>query len=121
MVTQCCGRSVGRRRFPMCVPGCEEAVRAALTRRGFFRGAAVTAFGATAIAAPAAVAQERKFSRVVDLTHTMSPAFPTFCGVPGIEMKRQAELKKDGFNSYVWQLMEHAGTHLDAPIHFSEN
>jgi kynurenine formamidase len=36
-------------------------------------------------------------------------------------MKRQAELKKDGFNAYVWQLMEHAGTHLDAPIHFSEN
>jgi kynurenine formamidase len=105
----------------MCVPGCEEAVRAALTRRGFFAGAAVTAFAATAVVPSPALAQERKFSRAIDLTHTMSPAFPTFFGVPGIEMKRQAELKKDGFNSYVWQLMEHAGTHLDAPIHFSEN
>jgi kynurenine formamidase len=105
----------------MCVPGCEEAVRAALTRRGFFKGAAVTAFAASAVAAPAALAQERKFSRAVDLTHTLSPAFPTFFGVPGIELKRQADLKKDGFNAYVWQLMEHAGTHLDAPIHFSEN
>jgi kynurenine formamidase len=105
----------------MCVPGCEEAVRAALTRRGFFRGATATAFAATAVASGPAIAQERKFGRVVDLTHTMSPEFPTFFGVPGIEMKRQAELKKDGFNAYVWQLMEHAGTHLDAPIHFSEN
>lgn len=105
----------------MCVPGCEEAVRTALTRRGFFRGAAVSAFAATAVSASAALAQERKFSRAIDLTHTLSPAFPTFFGVPGIEMKRQAELKKDGFNAYVWQLMEHAGTHLDAPIHFSEN
>lgn len=105
----------------MCVPGCEEAVRAALTRRGFFRGAAVTAFAATAVAAPAALAQERNFRRAIDLTHTLSPDFPTFFGVPGIEMKRQASLKPDGFNAYIWQVMEHAGTHLDAPIHFSEN
>jgi len=103
----------------MCVPGCEQAVRAALSRRGFFKGAAASAFAATAVSP--ATAQERSFRRAVDLTHTMSPDFPTFFGVPGIEMKRQAELKKDGFNAYVWQLMEHAGTHLDAPIHFSEN
>jgi kynurenine formamidase len=105
----------------MCVPGCEETVRAALTRRGFFRGAAVTAFAATAVAAPTALAQERSFRRAIDLTHTLSPGFPTFFGVPGIEMKRQASLKPDGFNAYIWQVMEHAGTHLDAPIHFSEN
>ena len=105
----------------MCVPGCEEAVRAALTRRGFFRGAAATAFAATAVAPSQAIAQERSFRRIVDLTHTLSPDFPTFFGVPGIEMKRQADLKKDGFNAYIWHVMEHAGTHLDAPIHFSEN
>ncbi|MFN3348259.1 cyclase family protein [Pseudorhodoplanes sp.] len=105
----------------MCVPGCQDAVRAALSRRGFFRGGAAAAFVATAVNAGPAVAQERRFSRVIDLTHVMSPDFPTFFGVPGIEMKRQADLKKDGFNAYVWQLMEHAGTHLDAPIHFSEN
>jgi len=105
----------------MCVPGCEAAVRTALSRRGFFRGAAATAFAATAVSPSPALSQERKFSRVIDLTHTLSPEFPTFFGVPGIEMKRQADIKKDGFNAYVWQLMEHAGTHLDAPIHFSEN
>ena len=50
----------------------------------------------------------------------MSPAFPTFFGVPGIEMQKQFDLKKDGFNLYWWRIVEHAGTHLDAPIHFSE-
>jgi kynurenine formamidase len=51
----------------------------------------------------------------------MSPAFPTFFGTPGIEMQRQFSLKKDGFNLYWWRIIEHAGTHMDAPIHFSEN
>jgi kynurenine formamidase len=30
------------------------------------------------------------------------------------------DFKKDGFNLYWWRIIEHAGTHLDAPIHFSE-
>jgi kynurenine formamidase len=58
---------------------------------------------------------------VVDLTHTMSPDFPTFFGVPGLEMQKQFDFKKDGFNLHWWRIIEHAGTHLDAPIHFSEN
>lgn len=105
----------------MCVPGCEEAVRFALSRRGLFKGAAATAFAATAVAPAPALAQERRFSRVIDLTHTMSADFPTFFGVPGIEMQKQFDFKKDGFNLYWWRIVEHAGTHLDAPIHFSEN
>ncbi len=104
----------------MCVPGCEQAVRQALSRRGFFRGAAAAGFAATAVS-PATAQSPKSFSTVVDLTHTMSPAFPTFFGVPGIEMQRQFELKKDGFNLYWWRIIEHAGTHMDAPIHFSEN
>ena len=50
----------------------------------------------------------------------MSPDFPTFFGVPGIEMEKKFDIKKDGFNLYWWRIIEHAGTHLDAPIHFSE-
>jgi kynurenine formamidase len=112
----------------MCVPGCEQAVRQALrrealSRRGFFRGT-VAGFAATAVAPalaqPALAQTPRTFRAVVDLTHTMSPAFPTFFGVPGIEMQKQFDLKKDGFNLYWWRIVEHAGTHLDAPIHFSE-
>jgi kynurenine formamidase len=104
----------------MCVPGCEQAVRLALSRRGFFKGAAAAGFVATAVAPAVAQTAPKSFSSVVDLTHTMSPAFPTFFGVPGIEMQKQFDLKKDGFNLYWWRIIEHAGTHMDAPIHFSE-
>jgi len=108
----------------MCVPACQEAIHAALSRRGFFRGAAATGFAATALATPAEAvpaAAPRRFRSVVDLTHTMSPAFPTFFGVPGIEVQKQFDFKKDGFNLNWWRIIEHAGTHLDAPLHFSEN
>jgi kynurenine formamidase len=104
----------------MCVPGCQEAMHHALSRRGFIRGSAAAGFVATAAPAASAPAP-RKFKTVVDLTHVMSPDFPTFDGAPGIEMERIGELKKDGYNIYRWHLIEHSGTHLDAPIHFSEN
>ncbi len=102
----------------MCVAGCEAKLRGALSRRGFFKGAAATGFAATAV--PARAAEPRSFSRVVDLTHTMSPEFPTFMGKPGIELEREFDFKKDRFNLFWWHVVEHAGTHLDAPIHFSE-
>jgi kynurenine formamidase len=106
----------------MCVPGCQEAVRSALSRRGFFKAAAAAGFSATALAPDTAdAARVRRFTAVVDLTHTMSPDFPTFFGVPGIEMDKRFDIKKDGFNLYWWRIVEHAGTHLDAPIHFSES
>jgi kynurenine formamidase len=112
-----------RRRPIMCLPGCQEAVRAALSRRGFFKGAAAVGF--VAAAAEPALARKaearRSFKTAIDLTHTMSPEFPTFFGVPGIELQKQFDFKKDGFNLNWWRIIEHAGTHLDAPIHFSEN
>jgi len=119
----------------MCVPGCMEAVHAALSRRRFFTGAAAAGFAVTALTAAEAktkpkpkaredavsTAGQRYFKAVVDLTHTMSPEFPTFFGVPGIELQKQFEYKKDSFNLNWWRIIEHAGTHLDAPIHFSES
>jgi kynurenine formamidase len=106
----------------MCVPGCMDVVRDRLTRRSFFRQASLAAAGAAAVATLPGVADAASgpITSVLDLTHTLSPDFPTFFGVPGIEMERRAELRKDGYNMYAWRLIEHAGTHLDAPIHFSE-
>src|SRR5262249_57904190 len=98
----CVGRTGAARqnwRFGMCVPGCQEAVRHALSRRGFFNGALAASFAATAMAPEMALAAPaHRFTSVVDLTHTMSPDFPTFLVVPGIEMDKKFELKKDGFN-----------------------
>jgi kynurenine formamidase len=102
----------------MCVPGCQEAIHHALSRRRVF--AAAAAFAATAVTPTSGVAAPRPSRRVVDLTHTMSADFPTFDGKPGIDMQKVTDLKKDGYNLYQWRLNEHTGTHLDAPIHFSE-
>jgi kynurenine formamidase len=108
----------------MCVPGCQEVVHQALqrglSRRRFFKGAAAASFAAIAAADPVDAAP-RRFRRAVDLTHTMSPDFPTFFGVPGIELEKRFDIEKDGFNLNWWHIIEHAGTHLDAPIHFSES
>ena len=78
------------------------------------------AFAATAEAPAPTLAAPRPVKKIVDLTHTMSSDFPTFDGTPGIEMQKAFDLKKDGYNLYRWHLIEHSGTHLDAPIHFSE-
>ena len=100
----------------MCMPGCREAVSRALSRRGFF-GGVVAAGGFAATPAQA----QRAFTKVIDLTHTLSPAFPTFFGVPGIEIERRHTLRKDGANVNWWRVLEHAGTHIDAPFHYAEH
>ena len=102
----------------MCVPGCLEHVKSGLDRRGFFAGAAATAAVALP-ASPAVAAESRSFSRVLDLTHTVSPEFPTFFGKPGISFEDGFTLAKDEFNLKIWTLDEHTGTHIDSPFHFS--
>jgi kynurenine formamidase len=99
----------------MCVPGCREAVHRAMSRRGFFAGVACAA----CFSAPAQA--QRNFTTVVDLTHTLSPAFPTFFGTPGITIDKRYSLKKDGANVSWWRVLEHAGTHVDAPFHYSDS
>ncbi len=106
----------------MCAPGCIEHVKEKLSRRGLLGGVALLAAGAPASASTPTVAQARsfpRFRRLVDLTHTLSPEFPTFFGTPGISMKKLKDFKTDGFNVNEWTVLEHAGTHIDAPIHFA--
>jgi kynurenine formamidase len=85
-----------------------------MSRRGFFAAAASAGFFAGQAQA------NRSFSTVVDLTHTLSPAFPTFFGTPGIRIDRRYSLKRDGANVGWWHVLEHAGTHVDAPYHYSD-
>jgi len=103
----------------MCVPGCQEVLRRTLTRRGFVGAGAAASVAAAMAPGPAQAQAPRGFKRIVDLTHTLSPEFPTFFGGPGIELQRQFDLERDGFNLNWWRLIEHAGTHFDAPLHFS--
>jgi kynurenine formamidase len=100
-----------------------EHVHRTLSRRGLLTGVTAGAAAAAAAIVPrAAEAQTRafpRFRRTVDLTHTFSPEFPTFFGTPGIAIKKLKDFKNDGFNLAEWTVLEHAGTHIDAPIHFA--
>ena len=111
----------------MCAPGCIEHVAAALSRRALLQStaAAVAGTGAGTVlataAGPAAAQQARfpAFSRALDLTHTLTPEFPTFGGAPGLSVRSVKTFKPDGYNLNEWRVAEHSGTHIDAPIHFS--
>lgn len=91
-----------------------------LSRRDFFRasaGATAAAAVGSVAAAPAALAGGH--GGVVDMTHALSETFPTWGGAPGISYDKAFDFAKDGFNLYNLTTSEHAGTHIDAPLHFS--
>jgi kynurenine formamidase len=92
-----------------------------LSRRGLFRSiGAVTAGAAAAQLMPArALAQSASFSKVIDLTHTLTPDFPTFFGPPQLEIETVKTFEADHFQVFKWHLVEHTGTHMDAPFHFA--
>lgn len=94
-----------------------------LSRRDFFRasaaGAAAATVGAGALIGSAPPLLAQGASRVVDLTHTHSPEFPTFGGAPGLRFDPQFDYAEDGYNLNEVVLDEHTGTHIDAPLHFS--
>ena len=113
----------------MCVPGTQKAVVNRLARRDFFKVMAAALAGA-AIPAQAALAEEQQaldltqllgqpIRHTVDLTHPITEDFPTFFGPPNLEIETLFEFAQDGFNMYRWHLVEHTGTHMDAPFHFS--
>jgi kynurenine formamidase len=118
----------------MCVPGCQETVLKRLSRRDFLKSAVLlAASGAAGIAASSlpitALANSgsesdivgHPFHRVVDLTHVITPDFPTYFGGQQLEIETLTTLAANGFNSFRWHLYEHTGTHMDAPMHFSDD
>src|SRR5215813_6847254 len=80
--------------------------------------ASALANGPTAMAGPA---RAPHFAHVADLTHTLSSRFPVI-PVPGLtfafEQKPIATVEKNGVFANEWHMIEHNGTHIDAPIHF---
>lgn len=51
-------------------------------------------------------------SRVIDLT------IPLRSGMRGVGIETARTLEKDGWNATTLRLYSHAGTHMDAPLHF---
>lgn len=91
-----------------------------LSRRDFFKASAATGAAAaigTVATAPAALAGGH--GGIVDMTHKLSPEFPTFFGVPGISTEQVFNFADNGFNLLNLTINEHTATHIDAPLHFS--
>ncbi len=112
----------------MCVPGCHDSIVKRLSRRSFFKqAAAVGAASAIGCASstspkPSRAGNEKvvtSFSEVVDLTYSLSKDFPTYLGGPALSMKTLTTVAKDGYHVNEITFIEHVGTHIDAPIHFS--
>jgi kynurenine formamidase len=93
-----------------------------LSRRSLFRaaagGAATFAAAGTGALSPA-VAQAP--TSVTDLTHELHEKFPTFFGEQQFFREQKFNYKDHKFNLFELRVNEHTGTHLDAPLHFSED
>lgn len=108
----------------MCSPSVIESALAGLSRRD----ALALAGGVLAACATPAVALGRPGEKrtiaagnVVDLTHPLSPSFPIYPGPLNVPIKvtNNATVAKNGYYANKWELVEHHGTHLDAPSHFA--
>ena len=50
--------------------------------------------------------------RFIDLTLPLTP------GMRGVAVEPKFTLERDGWNAATWHVYSHAGTHMDAPVHF---
>jgi kynurenine formamidase len=125
----------------MCTEKCLELTREAAAQRAGSRVSRRAAMvGGAAMAASAAlggVAQagergsasasghgsgfpgRRRRHGLADLTHELTTSFPAF--VPGEEARRRTvvTIEDDGYYMQEWRIIEHIGTHVDAPGHFT--
>ncbi|MGR3273262.1 cyclase family protein [Thalassococcus profundi] len=90
-----------------------------LSRRSFFRTAGLAGAGAALAGGLPSQTRAAAHSGMTDLTHTLSPDFPTFFGEPGVSTEQVYNFGEHGFNLQRHTVNEHTGTHIDAPLHFS--
>lgn len=111
----------------MCAPTIIQQALASLSRREILALslAGLTATAASgADAAPPAKRLRRMLpaDNIVDMTHTLSSAFPII-PIPGLTFPFRQEviatMEKNGVFANKWELIEHNGTHIDAPSHFA--
>jgi kynurenine formamidase len=94
-----------------------------VTRRAALVGgaavAATAALGGTARAGERPPALSGRRHGLVDLTYPLTTSFPAF--TPGEEAQRRTvvTIEDDGYYMQEWRIIEHIGTHVDAPGHFT--
>jgi kynurenine formamidase len=60
----------------------------------------------------------QKVMTYIDLTQHFTADIPVYPGDPQPEISQYAFLEKDGYNDFRVNTTMHAGTHIDAPLHF---
>jgi kynurenine formamidase len=55
--------------------------------------------------------------RVVDLTHSFRNGMPVFPGLPDPSFEPIAKVEEDGYAMTSYAMLNHIGTHVDAPAH----
>ncbi|MGA5298451.1 cyclase family protein [Nucisporomicrobium flavum] len=93
-----------------------------VTRRAALAGAAaagVLAVPGAAQASPAAAPLTREHRGLQDLTYPLSPSFPSFADGEEARRRTYVTIEDDGYYMQEWRIVEHTGTHVDAPGHFT--
>jgi len=91
-----------------------------LSRRRFLKGSAAGA-AAVATSASGTPAMAHGHASVEDMTHTLHEDFPTYFGASQFSREQLFNYAEHTFNLYRYTVNEHTGTHIDAPLHFSED
>lgn len=99
----------------------ESVKQRMLSRRNLFKTAAAGAAAATVGANMAAPALADNHGKVADLTHELHEDFPTYFGAQQFFKDQKFNWAEHKFNLFELRVNEHTGTHVDAPLHFSEN
>jgi kynurenine formamidase len=100
----------------MCTEKCSQ-----LTRRAAVIGAAaaVTTAALGTDAAPATTGHPVLGGRLQDLTYPFTTAFPAFTSGEEPSRRTYTSIEDDGYYMQEWRIIEHTGTHVDAPGHFT--
>ncbi|MCT7376200.1 cyclase family protein [Chelativorans salis] len=105
----------------MCHHCVTESVKSRmLSRRDFFRTSAAAGAAAAAVSMPKPLLAQDA-GRVEDMTHELHEGFPTYFGEQQLFIDQKFNYADHKFNINEWRLNEHTGTHVDAPLHFSED
>jgi len=92
-----------------------------LSRRDIFKIAGATALAGAALTSGTTPSLAHGARKVEDMTHELHEGFPTYFGKPGFSTKQVFNYAEHKFNLLELTVNEHTGTHMDAPLHFSEN
>lgn len=99
----------------MCTEKCSQ-----LTRRAAVFGTAAAVTTAALGTPPAAASAAPRFGRhLQDLTHPFTTSFPAFVPEEAPQRRTYVTIEDDGYYMQEWRIVEHTGTHVDAPGHFT--